>query len=95
MFLGLLEKPVDQLNQSLEKFEDLIPKVETHVQSNLIIAASPRMDLSSGFNAYPLNQKTFNVRMNIFLGGIQVKSSFSMEDFYRLQAFQEFSPILF
>ncbi len=53
------------------------------------------MDLSAGFNAYFLNQETFDVCMNIFFGGIQMKLSFSMEGFHRLQALKDLSPILF
>jgi len=61
VFICPQEKCLDQMDQSFDESEDLVSKVETHVQGNLIISAPACVDLSSGFDAYRFNEVAFDV----------------------------------
>ena len=51
ILLPPLKKDSDQFGQSFNEFQNLIPKVKAHIQDDLIIAASSRMDLPSRFDS--------------------------------------------
>jgi hypothetical protein len=53
------------------------------------------MNLSSGFNPQPFNQKTLDVGVDILLRGLQAKLPLLMERFYFPQFAEDLLPILF
>jgi hypothetical protein len=68
--LPSFEKDANQARQPFNESQNLIPEIKAHIQDDLIIAASSRMDLPSRFDADPIDNERFNIGMNILFGGI-------------------------
>jgi hypothetical protein len=95
VFLSPLKERLHQKDQSFDKIQTLIPKIKTHVEDNLVVSTSTRMDLSSGFNANSFNEIALDVGMDIFFRRIQSKLSLLMKRFYFPQSLEDFLSILF
>jgi hypothetical protein len=94
MFLSLLEKYPDEKDYFLNKLQSLVPEIKAHVEDNLVVPTSTRMDLSPGFDPHSFNDIALNVGMDIFLRRIQSKLSRSMKRFYFLQRLEDPLSIL-
>jgi len=88
-----LEKSFDQLDHAIAELQDLIPEIQAHVQGNLVIAASSRVELSSGFDTYSADEKTLDIGVNILFRGIEFELSRSIKRIDLSQSLQNFLPI--
>jgi hypothetical protein len=94
MLLPSLKKDADQVGQPFNEFEDLIPKIKAHIQDDLIISASSRMDLPSRFDSDSIDDERLNIGMNILFGRIQPELSFSIKGLHFLQPLEDLLPFL-
>jgi hypothetical protein len=86
VFLPPFPNGFDQKDQFFDEDQHLFPEIQTHIQGDLVIPASPCMDFSSGFHSNLFNQGALDVRMDIFFERVQMEGSLLVQPFYRPEA---------
>jgi hypothetical protein len=91
--LSPLQEFIDQGEQPIRIIHHLVPQKETHIQDDLVIPASSRMDLSPVFDSQPADEKALRIGMNVLLGRIQLEPSLLMEPLHLPQTPENLPPV--